>query len=84
MHDLLEERKIAHPDVSLEVDFALVHLALGDYDRVFEYLNRAYEARLGTMVFIRANFRWAELRGDPRFDDLIERIGARETLEGVA
>ena len=84
MHDLLEERKIAHPDVSLEVDFALVHLALGDYDRVFEYLNRAYEARLGTMVFIRANFRWAELRGDPRFDDLVERIGARETLEGVA
>ena len=84
MLELLEEREVEHPDISLEIDFALMYLALGDNDRVFDYLDQAYEARLGSMVFIRSNFRWSELRVDPRFDDLIERIGARETKEGVA
>jgi serine/threonine-protein kinase len=60
------------------VNLAVVHLALGEDDQVFAWLERAYERRAFLMTQIGSDPRYERLYGDPRFRDLTERIGLRE------
>ena len=60
------------------VSLAVVHLALGEDDQVFAWLERAYERRAFLMTTIGSDPRYERLYGDPRFRDLTERIGLRE------
>jgi serine/threonine protein kinase/Flp pilus assembly protein TadD len=53
---------------------AIIHLGLGDLDRTFEWLEKAYEERSGFMAFINVEPMLDALRGDPRFKALTERI----------
>ncbi|MFN0084450.1 MAG: protein kinase domain-containing protein [Blastocatellia bacterium] len=55
--------------------FALVHLGLGDRDRAIGLLNKALDERAERLVWLRVDPRFDPLRQDPRFNDLIERIG---------
>jgi hypothetical protein len=75
---LLEERKAREPEVSLEVDFALAHLALGEKDRALDYLEEAVERRLGMVVFLHSSLAWENIRHHPRFRALAERVGIPE------
>ena len=59
------------------VNLAVVHLALGEDDQVFAWLERAYERRAFLMTQIGSDPRYERLYGDPRFRDLTERIGLR-------
>jgi tetratricopeptide (TPR) repeat protein len=55
---------------------ALVHMGLGDLDRAFEYLDQAVEERESWVVLdLVASPEFDSLRPDPRFDDLVRRIG---------
>ena len=54
---------------------ALVHTALGDNDQAFAYLDRAVEERTHWLVWLNRDFRWAPLRADRRFRDLVRRVG---------
>ncbi len=54
---------------------AMIYLGLGDLDRTFEWLEKAYEERSGFMAFINVEPMLDALRGDPRFKMLIEKIG---------
>jgi TolB-like protein/Flp pilus assembly protein TadD len=72
---LLEERREREPEISLEVDFALAHLALGDHERALDYLEEAVEQRLGMVVFLNTTLAWEELRPHPRFRALVRRVG---------
>jgi TolB-like protein/DNA-binding winged helix-turn-helix (wHTH) protein/Tfp pilus assembly protein PilF len=47
----------------------------GDVDVAFEYLERAYQIRQGDMAGLHHNPRLAQLRDDPRFLDLLRRVG---------
>ena len=60
------------------VNLAIVHLALGEDDQVFAWLERAFERRAIQMTRIGSDPRFERLYGDVRFRDLIERIGLRE------
>ena len=84
MLGLLEARAAEQPDVSLSMDFALVYEGLGDLDHVFEYYDKAADARSGAMAFLAAGSWWQgpEVRKDPRFCALLDRIGYPR--EGVA
>lgn len=55
--------------------FAYVYMRLGDFDRSFEYLERAYEVSSGMLVFLGIHPAFAPLRADPRFVELLTRIG---------
>ena len=57
---------------------AEVHLGLGEFDKAIELLELAYEARNSTVVYILQGPRFDPLRGHPRFEALVERIGWRE------
>jgi TolB-like protein/Flp pilus assembly protein TadD len=55
--------------------FALVYAGLGERERMFEWLERAYQEHDLTLVFTLPDPILAEFRGDPRFADLLRRVG---------
>jgi TolB-like protein/DNA-binding winged helix-turn-helix (wHTH) protein/Flp pilus assembly protein TadD len=52
---------------------ALVYVGLGDNDQAIVWLNKAYEARFNPSILLRPAF--DPIRPDPRFRDLLRRIG---------
>ena len=54
---------------------ALIYTALGDKDEAFEWLEKAYTERDDDLSLLKVDPRWDCLRGDPRFDSLLERVG---------
>jgi TolB-like protein/Tfp pilus assembly protein PilF len=56
-------------------EIGLVYGSLGDLDQAFDYLERAYETEPGTLAGISADPSADPLRADPRWDELMEKIG---------
>jgi ribosomal protein L21E len=54
---------------------AFLYTKAGDKNRALESLNRAYEEREGSLVNLQVDPSWDEIRRDPRFQDLLRRIG---------
>jgi serine/threonine-protein kinase len=59
--------------------FATVHMGLGERDEVFRWLERAYEQRAFQQGFGEGLFEF--LHEDPRFQDLLRRIGLADFKE---
>jgi len=55
--------------------FAVVYVGLGDKDHTFEWLNKAYEERFTRLAYIRQEGFWDPLRSDPRYTELIRKMG---------
>lgn len=55
------------------VEIAMIYVALGDKDQAMVWLEKGFEERFNPGVLERPCF--DELRSDPRFQDLIQRIG---------
>ena len=55
--------------------FAGIHIGLGDYDRAIEYLEKSYEEHSHWLIYLHIDPTMDELRGDPRFNDLLKRVG---------
>ena len=53
----------------------VIHLALGPEERVFELLEQLYEERNDWLVWLRVSPELKSLRNDPRFKNLLRRIG---------
>ena len=51
--------------------------ALGRADEAFEWLERAYEERDSLLVWVKLIPHFDPLRGDPRFDVLLEKLGLK-------
>jgi Flp pilus assembly protein TadD len=58
---------------STAANIALIHVGLGDNARAMIWLNKAYQARFNPSILLRPVF--DPLRSDPRFQDLLRRIG---------
>jgi len=56
-------------------DIALVHAGLDEKDKMFEWLERAYQDRSVGLLFMLIDPLLAEYRSDPRFADLVRRVG---------
>lgn len=50
-------------------------IALGEKDRAFEILEKAYEERSGQLVYLKVEPSFDSLRDDSRFDGLLQRMG---------
>ena len=56
------------------VQIAFVHISLGEKDRAFEMLEKAFRQRSWELVFLQVEPWLDQLRCDPRFDDLLQRM----------
>ncbi|HEX6732802.1 MAG TPA: tetratricopeptide repeat protein [Pyrinomonadaceae bacterium] len=54
---------------------ALVYNGLGKHDEALTWLERAYAQHSPAMVFLKVEPKWNNLRSDPRFQDLLKRMG---------
>jgi eukaryotic-like serine/threonine-protein kinase len=72
---LLEVRERATRGAASPLWVALAHVGLGEADAAFEWLERAFAERDGSLVLVGASPEFDPLRGDPRFASLLERMG---------
>jgi eukaryotic-like serine/threonine-protein kinase len=77
----LETRSQSHYVSPL--DIATVHLALGDRDATFALLERAVQTHTGGLVFLAVDPRYDPVRRDPRFQNLLRRIGFPDSLSAA-
>lgn len=73
----LLEREKREKDTSLSVDHAIIYSGLGEFDKAFEYLEKAFREKQGGLLFIRS-IHWKELNVDPRMTSLLKRMNLFE------
>jgi len=75
----IKQREKNEPGVILYMDYAFLYSGLKDYDKAFENLNKTYEKRMGIaclgMIFCIRYPMLYELRSDPRFTELTQKMG---------
>ena len=54
---------------------AYLYAVLGDKDRAFAWLEEAYRQRTHGMPFLKVDPTWDDIRSDPRFSELVRRVG---------
>jgi len=54
---------------------ARLYSDLGDKEHAFQWLNIAYRERDGLLINLKTEFQWDPLRSDPRFAELIRKVG---------
>ena len=60
---------------------AMIYIGLRQKDPAFEWLESAYRERSDLLVYLNVEPRLDSLRSDPRFKDLLRRVGLREQLQ---
>jgi TolB-like protein/DNA-binding winged helix-turn-helix (wHTH) protein/Tfp pilus assembly protein PilF len=66
-------KKRSNPAYSHASEIAVIYASLGDSDQAMSWLERGYEERFNPGVLLRPGF--DPLRSDPRFQDLVRRVG---------
>ena len=57
------------------IGFAQVYAALGEIDKSFDWLEKAYQEHTGSLAIITVWPEYDSLRNDKRYLDLLKRIG---------
>jgi TolB-like protein/DNA-binding winged helix-turn-helix (wHTH) protein/Tfp pilus assembly protein PilF len=70
---LSDLKKRSSPSSSYAAEISVIYAALGDTDQAMNWLEKGYEERFNPGVLLRPGF--DPLRSDPRFEDLVRRIG---------
>lgn len=60
------------------INFVTAHIALGEYDAAFEWLEKQYEEHSNMNVYLNVWPQLDRLRPDPRFKDLLTRVGFKK------
>jgi eukaryotic-like serine/threonine-protein kinase len=56
-------------------EIAIIYAGLGEIELVFEWLERAFEDRSSWLTFLKVEPGFDSVRSDPRYIDLIKRVG---------
>ena len=72
---LAKLQQLAGKRYVLPYNVAKIHAAGGDRDKAFEWLERAYEGGNPDLIELNSEPIFDGLRGEPRFSDLMRRIG---------
>ncbi len=73
------QREASEPGIVLDMDFAIIHAGLGDYDRTFYYMQQMYASRsnvvcLGMIYCLRFPI-LEEIKSDTRYAAFVEQVG---------
>jgi TolB-like protein/DNA-binding winged helix-turn-helix (wHTH) protein/Tfp pilus assembly protein PilF len=72
----LRQDALERPDLALEI--ASIYAALGEKNEAFAWLEKAYQNRDGGLIFVDSSWYFKEIRSDPRFAELVKKIGLPE------
>ena len=73
---LLDELKqLSAQEYVPATSIALIYAGLGEKDQAFAWLEKGYEEHAFQLQWLKVEPRWDSLRSDPRFADLLRRIG---------
>lgn len=72
-------RKISMREYVDPTFIGLIYTALGDREEAFKWLDKAYEARSSWMTWLKVEPKFDPLRSDPRFNELMHRVGIAST-----
>ena len=56
----------------------ILHAGLGDRSAAFKWLEKAYQERSPGMTWLKVEPMLDNIRSDPRYADLLHRVGLRE------
>lgn len=73
LDDLIEASKQKYLPALIEI--GMIYASLGEKDHAFKWLEKAYEERASLLVWLFPDPVADPLRSDPRFEDLMRRIG---------
>ena len=75
-HDLLNKLKQSSQQRAVSpFHVAIVYVGLNEKDQAFEWLEKGYRDRDPEMVTLKIEPRLDGIRSDPRFSDLMRRVG---------
>ena len=66
----LSKREFVAPEL-----MAYLYVGLGDTDKAFDALNKAYDLRDNNLIFLNVDPSFRSIRSDARFQDLLQRLG---------
>jgi eukaryotic-like serine/threonine-protein kinase len=73
LHNFLEQSQKSYVSPYM---IATIYAGLGDKEKAFSFLEKAYQERSPDVpYFLKADLRLDPLRSDPRFQDLLHRVG---------
>ena len=73
---VLEELKaVSKQRYAYSLGFARIYVGLGDKEQAFAWLEKGCEERETPIYFLKVDPIWDPLRSDPRFNDLLRRVG---------
>ena len=70
---LNEQKRLAKERYIASYNLAIIYTGLGDKDRAFEYLNKAYDEGTNLLQVARRPL-FDSLRSDPRYAELLQRL----------
>lgn len=73
----LSKRKYVSP-----FDVALVYVGMGEKDAAFHWLDKALAEHSPQLVFLNWDYKMASLRSDPRYTELLHRVGLPDRPNG--
>jgi Flp pilus assembly protein TadD len=69
-----DQKRLAKQRYISPFNFAIIYTGLGDKNRAFEYLNKAYEEGAGGLSHFPVRPMFDSLRSDPRYRELLRRM----------
>jgi eukaryotic-like serine/threonine-protein kinase len=76
--ELAELKRLRDQEYVSAVLIAYVHAGLGEKDEALAWLEKGYEERAHHMLYLKVEPRWDALRNDPRFIEVLRRVGFPE------
>ena len=72
LHDLKAAAKVRYVSAA---NIAIGYIGLGDVDAALSWLEKGYAERSQALTFLKIDVVYDRLRSDPRFADLLRRVG---------
>jgi eukaryotic-like serine/threonine-protein kinase len=72
---LAEMEEVSKQKYLPPLEFAIVYVGLDDRDKAFEWLEKAYDERFSSLIYLTVEPLFTSLHSDPRFADLARRVG---------
>ena len=80
--ETIDELKRAEKGYLHAYEIAAIHTALGEKERAFDWLEKAYQQRDRGLMYLKTDHCLDPLRSDPRFRDLLRRLNLPEEQQG--